>query len=259
MMRLMWSLPVPMALPVLVDGAFTWHAGKPVYYFQCCGVQAAYCGENGVNVRRIPYPFAPEGVLLSLFWQLREDHDPPLLLLTKQHAINLQTQEIVCHDLPIKKRSSSMSYQLGEYRIDYNDGFSIACTRNGAKAWQFRMQGYLYTPIVQWEDLIFFGTAGYGGYLYILRLETGEVVAAVKTGGTVQIAQQGGVCYVLANRPGARLLKVDMASGSILEELPLPGKSHYSNLRLMDGKVHAITTVFKGNMASEVLWNCVVI
>lgn len=254
-MNLLWSIPIPCGNPwePQFQGYFIRHNGKPLFFYQDEGV----CAVSRVNGRPhiLSLPQVP-GVSLPQNWQLHEELEPPLLLLTEQYAVDLQALRVLCHERPLEKKPACPSWQLGEYRISYNAETLLTCTKNGKQMWQFRMKAYLYTPVRQWQDLIFFGTAGHGGYLYILRLETGEVVAAIKTGGTVHIAQDEGWCYVLANAPGARLLKVDMRTGSIAEEVRLPGKAQYSSLRLMDGEVHAITYLYKAGRLTQAVWSC---
>lgn len=257
-MNLLWSMPIPCQNPwePQFQGYFVRHNGEPLFFYQDEGVCAVSRVEGKPHIlraSRVP------GLSLPQNWRLREENDPPLLLLTEQSAIELHELKVVIHDLPLEKKSSYPSWQLGDYRIDYDAEHTLTCTKNGAEVWKFRIRAYLYTPVRQWQELICFGTAGNGGYLYILRLGTGEVVAAVKTGGTVHIAQEEGFCYVLANAPSARLLKVDLHTGSVAEEVPLPGKAAYSSLRLMDGEVHAITYTYKNGRLMQAVWSCVAI
>lgn len=257
-MNLLWSMPIPCENPwePQFNGFFTRHNGGPLFFYQDKGVCAASRVEGKPHMQRIP---RVSGVSLPQNWRLREDLTPPLLLLTEQFAIDLRELKVIRHAHPLEKKSAYPEWQLGDCRIRYDAEHILTCMKNGTEVWNFRMRAYLYTPVRQWQDLITFGTAGHGGYLYILRLETGEVVAAIKTGGTVHIAQEDHWCYVLANTPGARLLKVDLHTGSIAEEVPLPGKAQYSSLRLMDGEIHAITYTYKNGRLMQAVWSCVVI
>ncbi len=257
-MNLLWSMPIPCENPwePQFNGFFTRHNGNPLFCYQDDGVCAVSRVEGKPHILRAP---RVPGLSLPQNWRLREENDPPLLLLTEKCAIDLRKLKVVIHDLPLEKKSAYPEWQLGDCRIRYDAEHILTCTKNGEEVWKFRMRAYLYTPVRQWQDLIYFGTAGNGGYLYILRLETGEVIAAIKTGGTVHIAQEEGFCYVLANTPSARLLKVEMASGSVVEEIPLPGKAYYSSLRLMDGEVHAITYTYKNGRLAQTVWSCAVI
>ena len=254
-MNLLWSMPIPCANPwePQFNGFFTRQNGEARFFYLDEGVCAASRLAEQPHVLHIP---KVAGVSLPQNWQLREDLTPPLLLLTEQSALDLTALKVVKHDQPLEKKSAYPSWQLDEYRFDYDAEPLLTCTKNGVKVWQFRMRAYLYTPIRQWQDLIFFGTAGHGGYLYILRRETGEIVAAIKTCGTVHIAQDEGWCYALANTPGARLLKIDLFTGIIAEEVCLPGKVQYSSLRLMDGEVHAITYLYKAGRLAQAVWSC---
>lgn len=255
-MNLLWSMPIPCEnpWPGQFEDYFTKQNGQVLFFFENRSVCAVSRVDGQAQI--VHFPPIPDLPLLT-HWRLREDLVPPLLLLTDKYAIDLQALQLVTHDHPLEKRRYATCFQLGEYHIEHNHGHILTCTKDGQQVWRLRMHGYLYTPIHPWQDLIYFGTAGSGGYLYALRLETGEVVTAVKTGGTVYIARDENWCYVLANAPKAKLLKVDITSGIIAEEIPLPGLAKYSGLRLIDGRIHAITYRIRNNQVIQVLWNCV--
>ena len=149
-------------------------------------------------------------------------------------------------------------FSFGEYCISHKGNFGYRCTLSGKKLWDFQGQGYLYTDICVRNNRVFFGTAGQGGYFYILDLQTGETLAKIKTGGTASFVTAGNCCYVLSNDKTARLLCVSLTDGTTLRETVLPGKSNiYSSLDLMDGKIHAITFLYKNRFLQQVVWNCI--
>lgn len=254
-MQLLWSKPIPCRNPwePQLQGVFAHHAGEPAFFWLEHGGSMhamLLTAERGL-LRRLP-PVA--GLSLPRHWRLLEECS--LLQLTDSHALDLNTLQLIPHDLPTPRKEAYPSFTLGDYRIDYNAGHKLICTRSGEVAWTFKIQAYLYTPVLPWQDLIFFGTSGNGGHFYILRLATGEVVADVRTGGTVYIAQEDGLCYIIANMPKAHLLQVEIATGRITGDLPLPGKGTDSSLRLMDGQIHAITYQYKSGRLTGAVWNC---
>ena len=157
-----------------------------------------------------------------------------------------------------EKYYEEASFTFGEYCISRKGSFGYRCTLDRKILWDFQGQGYLYTDICVLKNRAFFGTAGQGGYFYILDLQTGEPLAKIKTGGTASIVTAGNCCYVLSSGKTARLMCVSLADGSILGETVLPGKSNaYSRLDLVDGKIHAITFLYKNRFLQQAVWNCI--
>lgn len=157
-----------------------------------------------------------------------------------------------------EKYYEEASFTFGEYCISHKGNFGYRCTLDGKILWDFQGQGYLYTDICALKNRVFFGTAGQGGYFYMLDLQTGEALAKIKTGGTASFVTAGNCCYVLSNDKTARLLCVSLTDGSTLREIVLPGKSNvYSRLDLMDGKIHAITFLYKNRVLQQAVWNCI--
>lgn len=253
-MQLLWSKPIPCSNPwaPMLAGIFTRHDGLPVFFWK----EEKRCAmlPSGTDAPVLYAPPIP-GLSLPCSWYLLEEQS--LLLLTDRYAVDLDCLRIVPHTYPLPRKEAYPSFMLGDYRIDYNGGHTLTCTRDGEPLWHFKIQAYLYTSITQCGSLILFGTSGNGGHFYILRLETGEVVTDIRTGGTIHFAQADGRCYVLTDAPKAKLLQLDVAAGRILEELPLPGKSADCSLRLMDGQVHAITYQFKSGRLTGAMWHCV--
>ena len=253
-MQLLWSKPIPCRNPwePELQGIFARHAGEPAFFWlERGGICAMLPAAEGAAVHRLS-PVA--GLPLPRHWRLLEES--ALLQLTGSHALDLNTLQLIPHDLSIPRREAYPSFTLGDYRIDYNAGHTLTCTRSGETVWTFRIQAYLYTPVLPWQDMILFGTSGNGGHFYLLRLETGEVVADIRTGGTEYIAQEDGFCYILANAPMAHLLQVEIATGRTAGKLSLPGKGLNSSLLLMDGKIHTVTYQYKSGRLTGAVWSC---
>jgi len=137
-------------------------------------------------------------------------------------------------------------FVYNEYTISHKGFCGYICKKNGIQQWYFRGQAYLYTEIYFWENRIIFGTSGNGGYLYILDLNTGKPVAAVKTGGTENFILRDNRCFVLSNEKTAQLLCLDLADGSVISKCNLPGKAtSNSRLALIDEVFHAITFYYR--------------
>jgi hypothetical protein len=151
-------------------------------------------------------------------------------------------------------------FDLGEYRIEHKGEWGYRCMRENREIWTFQGRAYLYTPIQRWRDRIFLGTAGNGGYFYLLDIHTGIPLASIKTGGTASIAQSGDVCYVAANdqRNNSKLLCVDLWTGKVLEELDIEGEvNECSRLQMLDGQIHAVTFERQKNYIRRAIWNVV--
>ena len=199
-------------------------------------------------------------------WVLTEGADRPKLLLNEELALDLSAFEIT--HLPDtteygrlrkpEKYYVEASFTHEGYEISNKGNFGYQCRRNGDKIWEFRGQGYLYTDICFRADRVFFGTAGQGGYFYVLDLQTGNPLAKIKTGGTASFAMENSCCYVLTNEKHAKLLRVDLAEGCILDELELQGKaSVYSRTKLIDRKIHTLAFSCEKQELKQAIWHCI--
>ena len=55
--------------------------------------------------------------------------------------------------------------------------------RIGKTIWRLKLGAYLYTPVCLCEGVFYFGTAGKGGYLYVVDVKSGEVLFKFESGG----------------------------------------------------------------------------
>ena len=146
---------------------------------------------------------------------------------------------------------------IGKYKITSPSQWSYLCERDGEEVWRFKGYAWRYTVIDQYLSNIYFGTAGQGGYFYMLNLHTGEPLLKLKTGGTVHIsARRGERLYLLQQDKKAYLVCIDLKDGTILERLELPGKADmHSAIALLGDTVHAVTFTYKGGPVKDALWN----
>ena len=124
--------------------------------------------------------------------------------------------------------------------------------------WNFRCHSWRYTDISEWNDSIYFGTAGGGGYLYLLDLHTGKPILALKTGATVYIPRRENKVYVFQREKRKTFLVcVDLNDGSILDRVELPGMHNEDcALRLIGNTLQAVTyTLAKDRTYSHGIWH----
>ena len=269
MMKLQWSKSVGGENPWEPEcfGVFSERNGLVVFFF--LERNKLYAITENCNLVRINCAVAAGEVLpLPRKWIVTEIEGTPYLCLSAKYMINLQSYEV--NDQPEKAEDAYCAaaksedyyvyapFQLGDYRIEHKGECGYLCRKDGQIIWKFNGRAYLYTEILRWKDSIFFGTAGNGGYFYVLGIEDGAVLTAIKTGGTTSIVREKHLCYVLSNDKKAKLLCIDLRDGKVIQEVDLPGKATMnSRLQLLNGKLHAVTFVYRKHVLESVMWNCV--
>ena len=264
-MKLLWSKSVPMETPwEPAYAGFFCKSADQVHFLYQAGRAVGVLTEDSDCVRKVQ---AEEHTIsLPNRWVLAEGAGQPKLVLSEELALDLSAFEIT--HLPdaaeygrlrkSEKYYVEASFTHDGYEISHKGNFGYQCRRNGEIIWEFRGQGYLYTDICFREDRVFFGTAGQGGYFYVLDLQTGELLVKIKTGGTASIITADDCCYILSNEKRAKLLCIGIKDGAIHAEAELPGKaSAYSPLALIDGQIHAITFSYKKDSLQHAIWSCV--
>ena len=153
--------------------------------------------------------------------------------------------------------SDTEIYYFEDYTISHTSQWSYICKKAKETVWKFRGYAWRYTTIERFGDNIYFGTAGQGGYFYLLNLHTGVALLKLKTGGTVNIcARRENRLYLLQQEKKAYLVCIDLSDGTILERLELPGKAHQdSAIRLIGDTIHCVTFTYRGGPVKEALWN----
>ena len=266
-MKLLWSKPVPMDSPwePAYAGVFCKYEDSVNFLYKD-GKNIVILAENSEHVRRIP---AGEcSIPLPVHWILSENKHQPQLFLGDELVLDISTLEIkMSMDnteysklRKPEKYYAEASFAHDGYEISHKGDFGYQCVKDGETIWEFRGQGYLYTDICFRENRVFFGTAGQGGYFYVLDLQTGEPLTKIKTGGTASFAVKDGFCYVLTNEKTAKLLCVDLKEGIYRDELELPGKaSRHSRLFIEGSRLHVISFSVRKSIVQHSYWNCSII
>ena len=154
--------------------------------------------------------------------------------------------------------SDAEIYYFEDYTISHTSQWSYVCKKAGEAVWKFKSYAWRYTTIEQFGENIYFGTAGQGGYFYLLNLHTGKPLLKLKTGGTVNMyARRDNKLYLLQQEKRAYLVCVDLEDGTILERLELPGKANqHSAVKRIGNTVHAVTFTYqKTGPVKEAQWN----
>ena len=147
---------------------------------------------------------------------------------------------------------------FGEYQISHQQEWGYSCKKDGIEIWKFSGRGYLYTEIFKRSDQIYFGTAGLGGYFYILNINTGNPILKLRTGGTTVIKQCGDYVYLYTDvgRKKSGLACVNLSDGKILEDIELPGAASIDSvLEVYENKAYTITFQYKNNAVEHAVHN----
>lgn len=240
-----------------------------IAFFYIDGLNLMAISENDTVADILYSCSATDDLSLPFDWIIVEEAEEAILMTSQNAGYDLK-RNVFIHEIPASVKAAYSSqerpekflveapFHFGEYTISHKGNWGYVCTKNGQKIWEFAGRAYLYTDIVRWNDRLFFGTAGHGGYFYVLDLKTGEPITSIKTGGTRSLAHADDICYVLSNEKTAQLLGVDLSSGKIVSRCVLPGKSSSNSRVAIDGnRIHAITYEYSGASLKQVVWNCI--
>lgn len=238
-MKLMESMVIPHTdtWHGFLEGLFLERDGMVKFCYRERDLVVALCPDGS---REVWYT-APEGEKLPPVgrWINARPGCPPLADLRERH----RDEEI---------------YYYGGYAISHRSQWSYVCKRDAEEVWTFRCHSWRYSDIYEWNDRIYFGTAGGGGYFYLLDLHTGKPLLALKTGATVYIPRRENKVYVFQReKKQTFLVCVDLNDGAILDRVELPGKhTERSMLRLIGNALHAVTFFYnKDGSHSHGCWN----
>lgn len=249
------------------QGVFSKDQNGNVAFYYLNGNHVMRAEECGVSVAgEAPKEYA---IPLPAHWIVTKEKNSTYLLCADQMAVNLENgatvfpmpQELQAayqQEAVRPKYYEEASYRFGEYEVQHKGEWGYLCKAGKQKIWEFNGRGYLYTDIRKWQDRIFFGTAGCGGYFYILDLQSGTPIMTLRTGGTTVIGQNHSLCYLFQCGTKPQLLCVDLTQGRVVDSIILPGKAtDYSALTYADGHIYTVTFRYcRGELCGAFL-NCV--
>ena len=94
-----------------------------------------------------------------------------------------------------KKRifNDAKVYSFGNKEVFMQSPFMMSCRdkQNQKTLWKYKLSAYLYTQVEEYNDILYFGTAGKGGYFYGVSLNNGQTVFSYNTGQTVHFVRSG--------------------------------------------------------------------
>ncbi len=240
-------------------------------YFYFPNGKELCCIKFGDPSKTVIIPTPGELLPLPRRWELIEcDHEQYLFMnrfMNNGIVVNLRSpdtmpspSEKVLYQNELAKKPEKYyveaSFTFGEYCISHKGEWGYICTKDTKKIWEFKGWAYLYTPIYRWNDYIYFGTAGQGGYFYMLDLKTGKPVLEIKTRGTAYIERCGNLCYITQRDKESKLLCVDLNTGKIVDQVLLFGKATQDSvIRVIDDDIHVITYLYKKDILQQVIWN----
>lgn len=249
-----------------------------VFFSQPSGISFYY--EDGGTVKSIsgcsdaPVTLLPPtpGLPLPRKWMLVEQADDRFLMCGEEIAIRLGS------DLPVdpvpdrlrmeyRRRRSQPghlvedAFSFGDYQIFHKGEWGYVCRKNGEALWKFSGHGYLYTEMFCKGDHLCFGTAGAGGYFYILDLPTGAPVLRLQTGGTTVVLQEGGRGYLYTGvgKRKSQLVCIDFSTGETLDTIDLPGTATADSvLGMWDGCIYTVTFQYEkwGGSVRNAVFSC---
>ena len=84
-------------------------------------------------------------------------------------------------------------YSFGDKEVFMQSPFMMSCRdkQNQKTLWKYKLSAYLYTQVEEYNDILYFGTAGKGGYFYGVSLNDGQTVFSYNTGQTVHFVRSG--------------------------------------------------------------------
>ena len=228
----------------------------------CVGNPIALTGKT--NGLKIPLP---------RYWAIVEAKKERYLMCGDGIAINLEKnipiapasedlRNIYQKYLVSSKHFVEDPFVFGEYQISHQQEWGYSCKKDGIEIWKFSVRAYLHTEIFKISDQIYFGTAGLGGYFYILNINTGNPILKLRTGGTTVIKQCGDYVYLYTDvgRKKSGLACVNLSDGKILEDIELPGAASIdSGLEVYENKAYTITFQYKNNAVEHAVLSCILL
>lgn len=257
-MELLWSRDLIGENPWSPEyrGMFFQEGSQTLFYFKdCCRLIRMTCTENS----KPEVLCVSKALPLSSDWEVISQEEASYLMCGEKICLHMQENRVLL-TVPeefveqYRKQQGNPyhlvddSFQFGEYRISHKGQWGYSCHKNGVHLWDFPGRAYLYTDIFCYENHLYFGTAGQGGYFYILNLEDGKPILALKTGGTATFVRRDSHVFLTVGGKQSQLVEVDLCSGQICDAVDLLEKvSDDSPLTVYGDKAYTVSFKFYRN------------
>ena len=189
-------------------------------------------------------------ILLTSSWQFHVSDEEIFLYIGFWLDLNRSEISIANMNQLVAKKEIKTDYYFQNTHLTYNHRSTIECFDKNTNMlmWKIKIKGYLYTDIVFKEDCLIFGTAGNGGALYCVALESGTVLMEYSNGDASQFAWKEN--SIISRDTKGNLVQIDPYSHQILNELKLKNKLFYAPILVDKDAIYATVHNKKQNIAN---------
>ena len=112
-------------------------------------------------------------------------------------------------------------YSFGDKEVFMQSPFMMSCRdkQNQKTLWKYKLSAYLYTEVEEYNDILYFGTAGKGGYFYGVSLNNGQTVFSYNTGQTVHFIRSGE--RIIISDKKQKPMLINALTGEIIHSLDI--------------------------------------
>ena len=112
-------------------------------------------------------------------------------------------------------------YSFGDKEVFMQSPFMMSCRdkQNQKTLWKYKLSAYLYTQVEEYNDILYFGTAGKGGYFYGVSLNNGQTVFSYNTGQTVHFVRSGE--RIIISDKKQKPILINALTGEIIHSLDI--------------------------------------
>lgn len=112
-------------------------------------------------------------------------------------------------------------YSFGDKEVFMQSPFMMSCQdkQNQKTLWKYKLSAYLYTQVEEYNDILYFGTAGKGGYFYGVSLNNGQTVFSYNTGQTVHFVRSGE--RIIISDKKQKPILINALTGEIIHSLDI--------------------------------------
>ena len=112
-------------------------------------------------------------------------------------------------------------YSFGDKEVFMQSPFMMSCRdkQNQKTLWKYKLSAYLYTQVEEYNDILYFGTAGKGGYFYGVSLNNGQTVFSYNTGQTIHFVRSGE--RIIISDKKQKPMLINALTGEIIHSLDI--------------------------------------